>query len=121
MLTFRESSFFQVLEEVVLPPNRIFPQVRVADVVTLDRHDISAFNKISAKHVDFVIVDEFFRTLCCVELDDRSHDSSKRRDRDRFVDSVFAEAGIPLIRFRHDLRPETVAAALKQYVGVRRD
>ncbi len=40
------------------------------------------------------------RPLVGIELDDASHRRARRQRRDRFVDEVFAAAGLPLQRFR---------------------
>ena len=38
------------------------------------------------------------RPLVGVELDDLSHESTRRQERDRFVDQIFEVAGLPLVR-----------------------
>ncbi len=56
-------------------------------------------NRIDRKHVDLLLCDE--RTMCPrlgIELDDRSHASEDRRQRDDFVDRAFRAAGLPLLR-----------------------
>lgn len=78
--------------------------MRVADLVKVEsgysRRDFwRFFNKISGKHVDFVVCDRAtVEPVYCVELDDSSHQARKRQDRDVFVDEVFKAAGIRLVR-----------------------
>ena len=98
-----ERSFLGVLEQSVGAELRVLGKVRLADLIrpaaglaTGPRN--AAFNKISRKHVDFVLCDP--RTLAVVavvELDDRSHQRADRRDRDAFVDGALAAAGIPIL------------------------
>ena len=79
----------------------ICPKVRLGDIVrcpegtwTPDRG-----GPISAKHLDFVLVDdESFEILLAIELDDRSHDEPGAQKRDRFKDKVLAQGGVPLLR-----------------------
>jgi very-short-patch-repair endonuclease len=78
--------------------------VRVADLLYTRKGTEKRqthFNRISAKHIDFVLcrADDVSPVLA-VELDDASHDRDDRKDRDTFVDGAFAAAGFPLLRVR---------------------
>ncbi len=102
-----ERSFFGVLDQVLTKSNyRVFVQVRLADIVQVDKGLRraawqSAFNTISRKHVDFVIckIDDM-AIVGAIELDDESHKQGKRIDRDVVVDKILEAAGIPLVRIR---------------------
>jgi predicted RNA-binding Zn-ribbon protein involved in translation (DUF1610 family) len=102
LLTPAERSFFGVLEQVVGESHRIFVKVRLGDLFKVkaglsNSGRATAFNKISAKHVDFVICsNESVDVLAAIELDDKSHNLKKRQERDQFVDKVFESAGVPL-------------------------
>jgi Protein of unknown function (DUF2726) len=51
--------------------------------------------------VDFVICDVLtLDPVAAIEVDDRSHLLPERRDRDAFVNAVFAEIGVPLLRVK---------------------
>jgi len=81
----------------------ILPKIRIADFICCPngtRNYYSWFNKISAKHVDFLICDKMFRPLLAIELDDRSHDRSAGIERDRFVDAVYSDAGLAVLHLR---------------------
>lgn len=56
--------------------------------------------KIQAKHVDFVICDEKLVARYIVELDDSSHDTEKRQERDRLVDEIMESVGYKIIHTR---------------------
>ena len=77
-------------------------QVRIADVILVggrkNKQWWRAFRKISSKHVDFVVVDCGFNILCAIEIDDSSHFEKSRVARDKFVDRIFRQAGVPLFR-----------------------
>ena len=52
-----------------------------------------------AKSVDFVICDVWtLDPVAAIEVNDRSHFLPERHDRDAFVNAVFAEIGLPLLR-----------------------
>jgi ssDNA-binding Zn-finger/Zn-ribbon topoisomerase 1 len=99
-----ERSFYGVLNQVVRENAKIFGKVRVADVAVpkkgLSRSDWQkAFNKISAKHFDFLLCrSDDLSVICAIELDDRSHLSKKRQQRDEFLRGVCGAAELPLIQ-----------------------
>jgi hypothetical protein len=103
LFTPAERSFLGVLHQAVGGNAAIFGKVRVADVVEprpgLNRSDRQrAFNKISGKHFDFLLCDkEDLSVICAIELDDRSHQSKGRHQRDEFLQGVCVAAGVPLI------------------------
>lgn len=91
------------LRRAVGNTGHVCPQVRIADFVqvasTKNRSAWhTAFNKISRKHVDFVIINATGVVQFVVEVDDRSHDRPDRKKRDIFVDQVMHQAKIQLIR-----------------------
>jgi len=101
-----ERSFLGCLD-TVLPPNfRVFAKVRLADIYNVQKTpDRSAWqsaqNKISGKHVDFLLcrVTDLSPVLA-IELDDATHEREDRRKRDLFLDEIFAASNLPLLRFK---------------------
>ncbi|HEH9403885.1 TPA: DUF2726 domain-containing protein [Aeromonas bestiarum] len=99
-----ERSFLGVLDLAVGDKARVFAKVRVADVLTPEAGMgkskwQQAFNKISAKHLDYLLchpTDLSF--ICAIELDDSSHRQQKRRARDSFLKAAFDSAGLPLLQ-----------------------
>jgi very-short-patch-repair endonuclease len=81
----------------------IFAKVRIADIIetNLDRADPMYWKKlapINQKHIDFLLVSRSDTTpLLAIELDGGSHTDKARLKRDAFVDSVFHNAGIPIL------------------------
>jgi hypothetical protein len=57
-----------------------------------------AFNKIAAKHFDFLLCDkEDLSVACAIEIDDASHNSKRRQERDEFLKGVCANKGTFLV------------------------
>lgn len=88
-----------------LPPSlHVCPQVRLADLLSIRSMEAGerqgALNRVACKSVDFVVIDTVGRALLVVELDDRSHERADRRERDRLVDAVLGQCGIPVRRVR---------------------
>ena len=106
LLSKAERSFFGVLQQAVSDNVRVFAKVRVADVIKpekgLTRSSWQvAFNRISSKHFDFILCDdETLSFLAVLELQDSSHDTRKRRERDEFLRRACATAGVPLLEFK---------------------
>ena len=99
-----ERSFLGVLNQAVGKNAQIFGKVRVADVLAprkgMSRSDRQkAFNKISGKHFDFLLcAKNDLSVLCAVELNDSSHNSKKRKDRDVFLKGACQAANVPLVQ-----------------------
>jgi len=104
LFTPAERSFLGVLEQAVGEKVNIFGKVRVADAITpnkgMSRSDWQkAFNKISGKHFDYLLCNKNdLSILCAVELNDSSHNSRKRKDRDVFLEGACEAANVPLIQ-----------------------
>ncbi len=96
-----ELSFYRVLESVVADRARICPKVNLGDVFFVSGGDQrqAQWNKISRKHIDFLLCSKAtMGPLAGIELDDSSHNRSDRKERDTLVDSIFRQAGLPMIR-----------------------
>lgn len=83
---------------------QLFCKVRLADVVEcppVRPGQPHWFKRIRGYHVDFVVC-ELGSTapLLVIELDDRSHLSSRSIERDRHKDEVLRAAGVPILRIR---------------------
>ena len=100
-----EGIFYNVLLEITKELNyTLFAQVPLYSIVnTQDNLDYSTrtsyFNKISSKSIDFVLVDEKCRIVLCIELDDKSHRKKYRIERDKFINKLFSDLGISLLRY----------------------
>lgn len=103
LLTPAEVRFYRALRGAAADDWTIFAMVRLADLLAVESplpRGRAWFQKIAAKHIDFVLCDPLdLRPIAALELDDSSHESPKRLDRDAFVDEAFRSAGLPLLRF----------------------
>lgn len=100
--TKNEFYFYRSLKEIACEMElEIFPKARLADVIEPKRNDKNwqtAFNKIKAKHIDFVLCEnKTFKPQLAIELDDKSHTNEKRIQRDQFVDEALKSANLPII------------------------
>lgn len=100
VLTPAELSFFHVLRSIT--PYYIAPKVRLADFLTVSSkaNYQAAFNRIAAKHVDFLLCDpRTMQPVLAIELDDKSHNRRNRKDRDALVDAIYQQAALPVMHF----------------------
>jgi hypothetical protein len=116
-----EISFYHVLQTIVRDEAVVCPKISLGELFYAATGDYgrnrSWMNRIDRKHVDFLICDPgSMEPTLAVELDDGSHAKPRRRERDRFVDRVFATAGLPLARIPAQARYNTdeVRAQLRQ-------
>jgi hypothetical protein len=97
-----EINFYKAFCEYKKDSNLVFAKVRLADIFAPEatgKSYLASFNKISAKHVDFLVCDkDTFAPLYAIELDDKSHRSAKSMNRDEFVNNVFSQTELKLIR-----------------------
>ena len=95
-----ELAFHIVLTQAVGDRYSINNKVRLWDVIYVPRsEDRRKFeNKISSKHLDFLLCDPTtMQPVLAIELDDASHARPDRQQRDQFVDNALAAAGLPIL------------------------
>ena len=87
------------------------------DLVEITNREVNqaAFNRVAAKHVDFVLCDQVtLHPLVAIELDDSSHYQRDRADRDAFINELFRVIGVALIRHRVQMAYDP--AAIERWV-----
>lgn len=104
-LTRAEHECYDALVEAVGQEYRIYAQVHLP---TLLEHKIkgqdwrAALAHINRKSVDFVLCDKaYISPKLAIELDDKSHERPDRQERDREVERILQEAGVPLLRLEN--------------------
>ncbi|MDM8545772.1 DUF2726 domain-containing protein [Candidatus Venteria ishoeyi] len=106
LFTPAEKRFYMILDKVLERRYLIFGKVRLADIIKVQNNlergvYQGAFNRIAAKHLDYVICRaEDLTVLGVIELDDRSHNLPHRKARDIFVDNALAAAGVPILHVK---------------------
>lgn len=87
----------------------IYPKIRLADIVEVEKGTkeyMKWFNRISSKHIDFLMVDkDNIQIKYALELDDSSHEKESRKQRDEFVNNVCKKCGIKIIHTKN-YKPE---------------
>lgn len=124
IMTERENKFFKQLNEILGNKWFIIPQVHLSALLN---HKVkgqnwkAAFRHINGKSVDYVLLSkETMKPICAIELDDSTHNYKNRVERDAEVERIFADAKLPLARFKNPEKlsrqdiVNTIAAAIKK-------
>lgn len=97
LLTQQELKFYKLLKMITDKNNlNLFSQVTLYEIVR--NKEMKDFNKIKSKSIDFVITDVNCKIKICIELDDVTHLKENRQQRDKFIDELFKQLDIKLIR-----------------------
>lgn len=118
ILTQREKKAYFIINSYCIKNNlALFSKIRLADFITpkntIHNKDFYFwFNKISAKHVDFLIVQQgSFIPLLAIEVDDPTHYRADRQERDILVDNIYFSVGLPIIHI-WDLSAEKIESEI---------
>lgn len=118
LLTEREYRFFKVLK-IIAERNSldVLMKIRLADLVkvkdSIPKNEFyKYFNKISAKHIDFALIDET-KVVILIELDDSTHNRRDRIERDNFVNETVMKCGYKIIHTYGDTKQ--IEDAIAQY------
>jgi hypothetical protein len=95
-----ELKFYNALEKAVPEGEiKILSKVRILDIVEPTKRGYLYMNKISSKHIDFLLCKkEDMSPALAIELDDSTHE--KRKERDNFKNKVMEVSGLQLERFK---------------------
>ena len=97
LLTKNELKFYKQLKKITDKYNlTIFAQVSLYQIIK--NKEYKDFNKIKSKSIDFVITESNGKIKICIELDDKSHNNNNRKERDNFINTIFRQANIKLLR-----------------------
>lgn len=98
-LTNYEKYFFQIFKDLENElPIKIHPQLNLNSVI--DKTDNTKYRNELFRNIDFAIFDSDYSTLLLlIEINDKTHQTRKRKERDHKVDEICEKAGIKLIKF----------------------
>lgn len=104
LLTDKELKFYKSLKPITDKNNLVIMcKVRIADIVSVQegtKDYIKWFNYIKSKHIDFVVCNSDTLPIYAIEIDDKTHDRADRVKRDDFVNRIFEDKKVKLLRYR---------------------
>lgn len=106
LITLNELKFYNILMEIAKELELVvFSQVSLYSIIetnpNLDfKTKTTYFNKIASKSIDFVLVNKKnCKIELCIELDDTTHNQKKRIERDKFINKLFSDLEIKILRY----------------------
>lgn len=107
-LTRAEHECYDALVAAVGDQYHVFAQVHLPTILdnkVKGQDWRAALAHINRKSVDFVLCDKaYISPKLAIELDDRSHERPDRQERDREVERILSDAGVPLLRLENNGR-----------------
>lgn len=104
-LTRAEHECYDALVAAVGDKYHVFAQVHLPTILdnkVKGQDWRAALAHINRKSVDFVLCDKaYISPKLAIELDDKSHERPDRQERDREVERILADAGVPLLRLEN--------------------
>lgn len=104
-LTRAEHECYDALVAAVGDQYHVFAQVHLPTILdnkVKGQDWRAALAHINRKSVDFVLCDKaYISPKLAIELDDRSHERPDRQERDREVERILSDAGVPLLRLEN--------------------
>lgn len=102
IITLNELKLYKILLEIAKNLNLILLcQVSLYNIIESKNKYDGYFNKIKSKSIDFVLVKENnCKIELCIELDDKTHQYKNRIERDLFINKLFEQLNIKLLRIK---------------------
>ena len=102
ILTKSELEIYKILTEIANELNlTLLSQVSLYSILRSKKGNDKYFNKIKSKSIDFVLIDKMNSKIkLCIELDDKTHEQKERIERDNFINQLFKDLKIQLLRIK---------------------
>lgn len=102
IMTKTEIKFYIELKKITDELNMtIFPQVDLERIIKVIDNNYRDRNRIKSRNIDYTIVENInYKIICCIELDDYSHNTERAKKTDNFKNELFQKVGIPLHRIK---------------------
>lgn len=101
LLTKTEYKFYKTLKPLC-DQNQIIicPKVRLEDFIEVTSKDNKQKYRgyIKSRHIDFLLCDTSLYIKAAIELDDKSHNTTKAQETDELKNNIFKAINIPLYR-----------------------
>ncbi len=95
LMSNNEFNYYNCIKDVLPEGYYIQPQINLAAFIV--RTDDFRYQNELNRNVDFLIVDEKFKPILIIEINDKSHLQYERKLRDEKVRKICEEAGIPIM------------------------
>lgn len=117
-----EHEFYDALVTAIGQEYLVFAQVHLPTIVdnkVVGQNWRGAFKHINEKSVDFVLCDKaYISPKLVIELDDKTHERSDRKERDVEVERILKDVGLPLLRINNhgQFNPVELSHKIKELI-----
>lgn len=114
LVTNTEMSYLKCIKDALPEGYLIQPQANLASFIA--RTDGAKYQNELFRNIDFIITDLFYKPLILIEINDQTHLSHDRAERDKKVDNICEEAGIPIIKLwtSYGVNPEYIKKRIQE-------
>lgn len=95
LITQTEKPYFETIKKIIEPEYIIQPQINLASII--DKKSSDKFRNELFRNIDFGIFDQNYKPILLIEINDESHMTNIRRERDKKVQTICKGAGIPIV------------------------
>lgn len=92
-----EKQYFNAFKKILGPEYIIQPQINLASIISKETQN--RYRNELFRNIDFGVFDKNYTLKFLIEINDQTHSQKTRMMRDKKVNSICDEAGIPLITF----------------------
>lgn len=116
IMTQYELKFYRELKKITDKLElTIFPQVDLERIINVKNNDNSHRNRIKSRSIDYTIVtNKNCKIVCCIELDDYTHNYTNRKKRDLFINELFNNVNLKLYRYNFNTNIEIIEKDIKE-------
>lgn len=117
LVTDTEMSYLKCIKDALPEGYLIQPQANLASFIL--RTDGARYQNELFRNVDFIITDQLYKPLVLVEINDKTHLSHARIERDKKVTKICEEAGIPIIKLwtSYGVNPEYIKKRVDETIA----
>lgn len=117
LVTDTEMRYLECIKGVLPEGYLIQPQANLASFIF--RTDGAKYQNELFRNVDFIITDLFYKPLILIEINDQTHLSHDRVERDKKVNNICEEAGIPIIKLwtSYGVNPEYIRKRIEETIA----
>jgi len=113
-----EKEYFNTFRQLVEPKYTVQPQINLAAIVSKESY--SKYRNELFRNIDFGIFDKDYNIKVLIEINDKTHTQADRIQRDKKVNQICAEAGIPLVTFwtKYGINPDYIKDRLAEHIDL---
>ena len=118
IMTQTELKFYRELKKITDELDlTIFPQVDLERIINVKNNENAYRNRIKSRSIDYTVVNNInCKIICCIELDDYTHNQYNRIKRDEFIDKLFKNVNIKLYRYNLKTDIETIKNDIRECI-----